>query len=165
VKKLFSIDNITLEKIKNKYPKIFDSNSISIHIRRGDYLNFYDIHPVISLDYVKKCLGLFSDISNIFVFSDDKEWVKNNFNFCDYTLISLNYDYEELWAMSLCSNNIMSNSSFSWWSAYLNNNINKKCICPDKWFGKNGVSQYDDIFSKEFIKINTKIIDSKIFPL
>ena len=64
-----------------------------------------------------------------------------------------NDDIEDLWLMSLCSHNIIANSSFSWWGAWLNENKNKKVIAPNKWFGENTGLNDSDIIPEKWIKI------------
>ena len=63
-------------------------------------------------------------------------------------------DYIELWLMSLCKNNILSNSSFSWWGSYLNENKNKIVVAPSVWFGPNGPKIFSDIFEPYWKIIN-----------
>jgi hypothetical protein len=70
------------------------------------------------------------------IFSDDPEWCKQNFNFIeDKVIIEGNQDYLDLYLMSFCKNNIISNSTFGWWGAWLNKNIGKKVIIPEIWYG------------------------------
>ena len=123
IKNLFSPTDSFKNKIKNLYPKIFEKNSVSIHIRRGDYLTIPDILPTIDKSYFDYCLTQLP-YNHIFIFSNDKLWVEKNLNYQNSTIVSGLEDYEELWAISLCNHNIMSNSSFSWWGSYLNLNEN-----------------------------------------
>ena len=79
-----------------------------------------------------------SKVSNpvYFIFSDDIEWCENQFtDWGKVTFIDGLNDRESLQLMSKCKHNIIANSSFSWWGAYLNENVNKIVCCPDKWFG------------------------------
>ena len=149
------------EKIKLLYPKIFDKNSVSIHVRRGDYLSISEILPVLDKSYFDNCVNQL-DYSNIFIFSNDKEWVKNNLNYNNSTVVEGLEDYEEMWAISLCNHNIMSNSSFSWWGSYLNTNEDKKITVPSMWFGPNGEKNYQDIYEDGWIKINVKYDNGKL---
>jgi len=162
IKKTFSPPKEFIEKIKYEYPNIFDKNSVSIHVRRGDYLTISDVLPVIDKTYIDKSLKSLKEYSKIFIFSNDKEWVKNNLNYKDSVVVSGLYDYEELWAISLCNHNIMSNSSFSWWGSYLNKNKNKKVFVPSIWFGPNGEKEYDDIYESDWVKINVKYLNGKL---
>jgi hypothetical protein len=110
---LFEIDEKSKKEIYEKYSEILDGETCSIHVRRGDYLSLNGHHPVCDLEYYNKSINLFD---------------KNTF-------ISGNKDFIDIWLMSLCQNNIIANSTFSWWGAWLNQNINKKVIAPSKWFG------------------------------
>jgi hypothetical protein len=108
-------------------------NSVAIHIRRGDYVNhpgFWNITP----EYIQESLSYFTDKEYTFlIFSDDIEWCKQVFPE-DIVFIEHNNQFEDLCLMSMCEHNIISNSSYSWWGAYLNKNENKKIIAPKNWF-------------------------------
>lgn len=145
-------------KLKSLYPNIFNPNSVSIHVRRGDYLGISEILPVLDKTYFDFCVKNFKN-SDIFIFSNDKEWVKSNLNYSNSTVVEGLEDYEELWAISLCNHNIMSNSSFSWWGSYLNTNVDKKVFVPSIWFGPNGEKEYQGIFEGDWVKINVKYIN------
>ena len=141
VKELFSIKDDLRQKIVSLYPHI--THSVSLHVRRGDYLNFKDIHPTCSLEYYHTAMALFPE-KNFIVFSDDIEWCKHNLHGNNITYLENNLkDYEELYAMSLCSDNIIANSSFSWWGAYLNENLSKRVVYPKQWFGIKGPNDKD----------------------
>jgi hypothetical protein len=147
-------------KIKSLYPNIFNPNSVSIHVRRGDYLGISEVLPVLDKSYFDYCVKDFGD-SDIFIFSNDKEWVKSNLNYNNSTVVEGLEDYEELWAISLCNHNIMSNSSFSWWGSYLNLNENKKVFVPSIWFGPKGEENYQSIYENKWKKINVKYENGK----
>ena len=153
IKSCFSPTEEFIEKIKNLYPRIFDKESVSIHVRRGDYLTVSEILPVIDKTYIDECLRQIGEYSNIFIFSNDKEWCKENLNYNNSIVVEGLEDYEEIWMMSLCNNNIMSNSSFSWWGSYLNKNINKQVYVPSIWFGPKGEKNYQDIYEDNWNKI------------
>jgi rRNA-processing protein FCF1 len=154
IKDIFSPTQEFIEKLKNLHPKIFDEDSVSIHVRRGDYLSITEILPVIDKSYIDECLKQIEITSNIFVFSNDKEWCKEKLKYDNVTVVEDLDDYEELWAISLCNHNIMSNSSFSWWGSYLNKNKNKKVFVPSLWFGPRGEKNFNDIYEDEWIRIN-----------
>lgn len=141
----FKVKNPILGRNKEVFEKIRLSESVSIHIRRGDYITNPRVAKKLggicdfnyffrSIDYIGK------KIKNpvFFFFSDDINWVKENFAikhpcvFIDFNNI-LN-SYEDMRLMSQCKHNIISNSSFSWWGAWLNPNSNKIVIAPRKWF-------------------------------
>lgn len=113
------------------------SNSISIHIRRGDYVNNKH-HNVCDLDYYYRAIEYTKTKTEnpfFFIFSDDIDWVKENLELENSIYIS-NPDlkeYEEMILMSECKHNIIANSTFSWWSAYLNKNYDKIIIAPKQW--------------------------------
>ncbi|MDP1766805.1 MAG: alpha-1,2-fucosyltransferase [Methylotenera sp.] len=119
-------------------------NALSLHVRRGDYANnskTLATHGLCSLDYYRAAIQLIiKQVENphFFVFSDDIAWVKNNLKidfphlFIDHNLGAESYNDMRL--MSLCKHNIIANSSFSWWAAWLNTNPQKIVIAPQDWF-------------------------------
>ena len=124
---------------KNKIDK---NKSVSVHIRRGDYVSDKSANSYFgtcSLEYYQKAIEMIKskiDAPIFYFFSDDIAWVKQEFgekeNFYFISNPKLE-DYEELTLMSFCVNNIIANSSFSWWGAWLNTNPNKIVIAPKKW--------------------------------
>ncbi|MES2767744.1 MAG: alpha-1,2-fucosyltransferase [Bdellovibrionota bacterium] len=127
-------------------------NSVSIHIRRGDYLKPQNqqVHGVCSLEYYQSAIQTLSDEfgqSSYFIFSDDIDWAKSNLNLNgDATFIDENTgnrSFEDILLMSACEHNIIANSSFSWWGAWLNQNANKKVIAPLKWFATQKIESRD----------------------
>lgn len=156
IKKLFEPNETFLERIYKKYPELKNKNNVSLHIRRGDYLKISNILPSISISYIEKCFSLINEYDFVFVLSDDKEWVRKNINIKNMIVLEGLEDYEELWTMSLCRINIMSNSSFSWWGAYLNKNHHKKVFVPSIWFGPGGEKNYNDIYENSWKKINVQ---------
>ena len=149
-KKLSPSDEI-LKKL-NLTPFI-DKNVVSLHVRRTDYVTSNGYHPVQSIEYYKKALDIIGEYDYIFVFSDDIQWCKDNLTFNNMIFMEGFDDVEDLWLMSMCKNNIIANSSFSWWGAWLNSNPNKKVIAPDNWFGKNVNINSGDIVPDEWIKL------------
>jgi hypothetical protein len=120
-------------------------NSISIHIRRGDYLstqvdNVYVTHDI---DYVENSIKVMESIVGIgkyYIFSDDIDWVKSNMPCTiDATYVSSlgTSPWMDLELMSLCHHNIICNSTFSWWGAFRNKNPEKIVICPKAWRNDN----------------------------
>lgn len=124
--------------------KIRSSNcSISLHVRRGDYLLTQNqkIHGVCSLKYYESAITFMEksfEHPTFFVFSDDIEWAKNNLIFNSSVVWVDGNDssrnFEDIYLMSCCMHNVIANSSFSWWGAWLNSNANKKVIAPKAWF-------------------------------
>ncbi len=117
-------------------------DSVSIHIRRGDYLSNTEttaFHGLCGLDYYRDAMyHIEKTIANptYFVFSDDKSYVKEVFSGKKNVVIVENvpYDYEELFLMSYCNHHIIANSSFSWWGAWLNDSSKKQVVAPARWF-------------------------------
>lgn len=153
---IFSPSESFVEEILMKYPQLKNENTLSIHVRKGDYLQNPDIHPSVSLSYISKALELIGSYSHVFIFSDDIEWMRQNINLENVTYVNENEDYKELWMMSLCTNNIICNSTFSWWGSFLNKNKNKKIIAPSLWFGPRGPRNHHDIFQSDWIIINVE---------
>lgn len=121
------------------------NNSISIHIRRGDYItnksasgNFVTCDVEYYDKAIEYTLKEHPD-ATFYVFSEEFDWIKENINFRNrpFHLIDWNKginSYLDMQLMSLCKHNIIANSSFSWWGAYLNKNCDKTIIAPNKWF-------------------------------
>jgi hypothetical protein len=150
IKEIFSPSSDFLNKIYQLYPELSYDNTLSIHIRRGDYLTIPDILPIVDISYINKAIDIIGKYSKVFIFSDDKAWAKENLNNENFIVVENLDDYEELWMMSLCKNNIISNSTFSWWGSFLNKNLDKKIIAPSLWTGPNGPSM-DEIYLDNFI--------------
>lgn len=136
-------------------------NSVSLHVRRGDYakdLKTNATHGLCSLDYYQTAIRCISDQikqPHFFVFSDDIAWVQNNLQIgfpCQYVDHNQGVDsYNDMNLMSMCQHNIIANSSFSWWGAWLNPNPDKIVIAPQKWFAnKNNVK---DLFPQGWVTL------------
>ena len=143
---------------KNIFDKILktpglDSKSVSIHIRRTDYANSNGYHPIQSLDYYQNAIDLVGDYDTLYVFSDDINWCKNNLKFKNMIFREGSSDIEDLFLMSMCVNNIIANSTFSWWAAWLNEHTDRKIISPSKWFGEKTNLNSSDIIPEDWIKI------------
>lgn len=152
---LFDLPQIIKEKINKKYEDILEQDTCSIHVRRGDYLGLSNYHPQQPIDYYKKSIDIIGEDKTFVIFSDDIDWCKNNLDFIkNGFFISENKDYEDLYLMSLCNNNIITNSTFSWWGAWLNRNMSKKVIAPNIWFGvSNSHLNTSDLYCDKWIKI------------
>jgi hypothetical protein len=109
----------------------------SIHIRRGDFLKHPNHHPTQNMNYYMKAIKKMPRDSVFLIFSDDIDWCKQNFPDIPekFKFIEGNKDYEDLYIMSKCKNNIICNSTFSWWGAWLNRNEGKIVVAPRLWFG------------------------------
>lgn len=119
-------------------------NAVSLHVRRGDYASNpknIAMHGLCSIEYYQAAIRhVAKQIKNphFFVFSDDISWVKNNLRIdFPHQYIDHNHgaeSYNDMRLMSLCKHNIIANSSFSWWGAWLNSNVEKIVIAPKQWF-------------------------------
>lgn len=146
---------------KNILNLIKKSNAVSIHIRRGDYVNnkqINSVHGVLQKPYYDNAIDYIINKEKapyFFIFSDDPQWVKDNYklNF-PFVVISNNIgdqSYIDMYLMSCCSHNIIANSSFSWWGAWLNTNPNKIVIGPKKWF--NDAMKKNSIMCPDWIEM------------
>jgi hypothetical protein len=131
--------------------------SVSIHVRRGDYLNYSNTFNIQSVDYYQRAINVLKNklVSPIFfVFSDDITWCKANLSFAnDLIFIDESIaDYEQLTLMSLCSHHIIANSSFSWWGAWLGLNQDKVVIAPQNWFADHALT-VNDIVPNDWLKL------------
>jgi len=155
IKELFKPTDEIMGYLSERYSDLLNVKTTSIHVRRGDYLRHPHHHPTQTLDYYRKAIDLTKDTTDKYViFSDDMEWCKQAFKGNRFIFIENEKDYMELYLMSLCDNNITSNSSFSWWWPWLNNNENKTVVGPKIWFGSayNGWNT-NDVLPEEWIKI------------
>jgi len=131
--------------------------AVSLHIRRGDYVNgdVPTYHNLCTLDYyhmaIKRILTVEKN-PTFFIFSDDICWTKQNLNlkfphhFVENN--TRNNHYWDMYLMSLCKHNIIANSSFSWWGAWLNKSKQKLVIAPQKWFNDPKIDTSDIVPSK-----------------
>jgi len=119
--------------------------SVAIHIRRGDYVqntNAVSNFITCEREYYERAMEyVLGKVDNpvFYIFSDDFDWVAENLNFGDHLVTFVDWNkgkdsYIDMQLMSLCKHNIIANSSFSWWGAWLNANPEKVVVCPDRWF-------------------------------
>jgi len=147
------IENNIKEYIVNKY-SILNENTVSLHVRRGDYINIQNFHPLQTIDYYKNAYDTINENSiNVLILSDDVNWCKKNIKFNNTSYIENETNIVDLYIMSLCKHNIIANSSFSWWGAWLNENKNKKIVCPINWFGKETNIYTGDIAPEKWLKV------------
>jgi hypothetical protein len=157
IKKLLKFKYIKVDK--NLLNIISIKNSVSLHIRRGDYISSKNyVNYSLPIEYYEKAIKKISQKRKnliFFIFSDDKKWVKNNFlkkfKKFDLNLVSTDKSYKDFFLMTKCKHHIISNSTFSWWSAFLNKNNEKLIIYPSVWF-KNKLKP-PAIFDDKWIKV------------
>lgn len=147
--------------------RVQNENSVSIHIRRGDYIDPQNralYGNVCTIDYYRKASDfIFQRIDNpiFYLFSDDMDWTKENISL----LLGMEYDerrvtyidfnrgeksFLDMYLMSKCKHHIIANSTFSWWGAWLGTNEDKIVISPSRWFDNQTVS---DIICDDWIRI------------
>ena len=175
IKKEFTLKNKIEDRddqdiSKNILKQIQDSKySISVNIRRGDYVNnptTRNHHGLISKDYfirgveyINKNLNLERENTNIFIFSDDISWCEANLlelkDYGDIVFVSQNLEpVDSLYLISSCKSNVIANSSFSWWGAWLNTNSEKIIIAPKNWM--KAYIDTKDLCPNEWIRLENK---------
>lgn len=139
--------------------KINELNSVSIHVRRGDYVKDKKnnaIYNVFGLEYYQNAIDFITnkiDNPHFFIFSDDFEWASKNLKIVNATYVNANSKgnpENDLILMANCKHNIIANSTFSWWGAWLNQNENKIVIAPKKWMSN--VECLDGLYPVDWIK-------------
>lgn len=128
-------------------------NAASMHIRRGDYITIgNDYHINLPETYYQQAMSIM-DADRYIIFSDDIEWCKNKFIGPQFVFVENTNPAISLAMMTSCNHNIIANSSFSWWAAYLNKSPNKKIIAPNSWFGPKLPHDVKDLIPEGWIKI------------
>ena len=141
VKKAFTFKNIELtEKMRVYEQRMQETTSVSLHIRRGDYLEVSDVYGgICTAEYYEKAMKqmeIWYPDCHFFVFTNDAEWVKENYEQNNLTIVEGNDEdsgYIDMYLMTKCKHYILANSSFSWWGCYLNSSKEKKVIAPKIW--------------------------------
>ena len=161
LKKRFEFSVIDNKEINDVLYEIKNSNSVSLHIRLGDYLlpqNNELFGGICTPEYYRNAIKLKQrKVANprFFVFSNDVNWCKENLLLENVAWVDLSkiYDYNDwmdMYLMSSCDHNIIANSSFSWWAAWLNSNPNKIVVAPKKWMN---TIKKDEVCPKDWIRI------------
>jgi hypothetical protein len=159
VKDIFTLQPHFYSNILPLIEEIKQTESVSIHVRKGDYLlhPYSDYYATLESAYYNNALAALQDNLpqlKLYVFTDDPKWVKENLALpIPYTLISgvqTRSMYEDFQAMLSCKYHIIANSSFSWWTAWLSAREGKKVVAPKEWF-KNGPSDTADLIPKSWL--------------
>lgn len=126
--------------------KIAGVNAVSLHVRRGDYVNNQNtlsVHGVCSLDYYVRAIAYIAQRVTdpvFFIFSDDLDWVRGTLRMeypCHYVCNNRGGEsYNDMRLMSFCKHHVIANSSFSWWGAWLNPSHTKIVVAPKQWFAR-----------------------------
>jgi hypothetical protein len=146
--------------------EIDKSEAVAVHVRRGDYIAYestHNFHGVCNIGYYENAIRFFIDNypgCRFYFFSDEPEWVQSNLmqNGINGKVISVNKganSWKDMLLMSKCKHNVIANSSFSWWGAWLNQHSQKKVIAPSRWF-KTSDPFYEpnDIVPENWLKFN-----------
>jgi hypothetical protein len=110
-------------------------------------------HPVQPISYFYNAIQAIGDYNKLYVFSDEIEWCKTNLNFDRMVFMEGRNGIEDMRLMGFCKHNIISNSSFSWWAAWLNQDPSKIVVAPKLWFGPQANLNTSDIIPDEWITI------------
>jgi hypothetical protein len=159
VKKNFVFNIPTDETNETLINAINNCTAVSIHIRRGDYLNAHwnkSLGIIQGTTYYQNALAYINAKvlrPRYFIFSDDMNWVKENLMIPGCIYVDHNKgsnSFIDMYLMSLCKHNIIANSTFSWWAAWLNKNEEKIVIMPERWMNNNSC---EELFPEEWIKM------------
>lgn len=136
IRRLYAMPDEIFKSLHQKYAIWIDTPYVCIHVRRGDYLNLPHRFSICSSRFFRLAMGQFSADTRFVVISDDMAWCKrhikgNNVYYADNQPSLL----EDFYLQTLATDNIISNSSFSWWGAYLNAHQTKRVFYPSPWFG------------------------------
>lgn len=153
IRKEFSVVNPLTSTTQDLAEQIRNCEAVSLHVRRGDYVSdpkTNSVHGVCGIEYYCNAINMIRE--NIekpcfFIFSDDPDWACCNIK-PDAPTTYVRHaddskDYEDIHLMSICKHNIIANSSFSWWGAWLNENPEKIVIAPKKWFNSTDMDTRD----------------------
>lgn len=159
--KIFTLSNKS--KAYEAYETLIKGGKyISVHLRRGDYVNKSNYHNNLASSYyyykaVMQLKMTYKDVKFL-IFSDDIEFCKDYFtkyfeeNVSDFEYVTETTGPEEICLQSLCFGNIIANSSFSWWGAWLNTN-NGPVVAPKNWFGPDGPKDIQDVYCQDWIVV------------
>lgn len=143
IRELFTFRKKISEGSGQIFKEIREYQAVSLHVRRGDYADSpktLAFHGLLPETYYQKAMDYIDQRvkqPKYYGFSDDVKWVKENWklvNNVKWVELKEAQDWEQMYLMSQCKHNIIANSSFSWWSAWLNQNPEKIVIAPKKWF-------------------------------
>lgn len=162
----FTLKDYSLSELHKNHLRIIESinktNSVSVHFRRGDYVSdkiTNSFHGTCSIQFYQDAIKLMAkqvQSPHFFLFSDDPEWILKNRIINDFptTVVTTSNMHHDMYLMSLCKHNIIANSSFSWWGAWLNRNPEKMVIAPKRWFAKDELNpQTQDLIPQNWIRL------------
>jgi hypothetical protein len=145
-----------IDYMKEKYPFLFTLDCVALHIRRGDYLQLPNHHPIVPTDHYHKALKKLGDFEKILVFTNDMDWCYKNFVESRAIFIEES-DWMSLYLMSFCTKHVIANSSFSWWGAKLAEMFfpekNIEVVAPPVWFGPAVDGDEKDLVPSRWMKV------------
>lgn len=161
----YSFKDEVLDEVKKEFDSAIKDSPVSIVVRK--YSDSFDYpgcelnHRNLPLKFYEECIDFFGKDRTYIICSNDVEWCKsqdlfsgNNFIINEVISDKVRKNYYDLCLVSLCSDFIIANSTFSWWGAWLSSNKNKKVLCPDPWFGpKQSQLNTVDLIPESWIKI------------
>lgn len=130
------------------------SSMVAVHVRRGDFLAHLKRYRVVNRRYVAKAMAEFGESYGFAVFSDDPVWCRKNIHGRDVRIMPAGDAIRDLLLMSACAHQIIANSSFSWWAAWLNSNPDKRVIAPWPWFAPG----YRNIEAQEILPESWQVV-------
>lgn len=159
VLKAYQFPKLDTEQLNSYAKEMTETCSVSVHIRRGDYLQYTYLQNICTMEYYKRAMQFFrerfpTDVM-FYIFTNDFEWAEENFKSEDCRFVKGNTgvdSYRDMQLMSLCKHNIVANSSFSWWGAWLNQNPEKIVLAPERWIN-NTDDKSVDVVPESWIKI------------
>ena len=159
IREVYTFPELTDNHHQELVKQMQSIRSVSVHIRRGDYLRFPKYQNICTLEYYQKAISYFQERFPeevcFFIFTNDMIWAKKHFHGGKFYFVEGNTgkeSYRDMQLMSLCSHNIIANSSFSWWGAWLNRNPEKIVVAPGKW--ENGAENSQrDIVPESWIRM------------
>lgn len=137
------LNDSQLQKLDSIISDIQKNISVSIHIRRDDYINIEanaKIFQVCNMEFYHAAIQRMKDQfpnAIFYIFTQDTEWAEANFTGTEFIFVRGNTGIEDMLLMARCKHNIIANSTFSWWSAFLNQNPEKIVIAPKQWYKVN----------------------------
>lgn len=158
---LFAPRPSTIEYLQSHYSDILDHpQTVAIHVRKYSEKEnpkqgiYYDC----DMEYYEKAMALFPDDALFLIFSNQMDWCKEHFSKLNRSIRFIEGEsfQNDFYLMSLCKHNIICNSTFSWWAAYLNRNLDKKIIVPPLWFNPLYIKNPKDLIPKDWIILDTQ---------
>ena len=157
VRQMYRFPDLFTDYQKRMLEEIAGKQSVSVHIRRGDYLNHPEIYGTTTLDYYRNAMTYMQDRReniHFYIFTNDIPWAEQNFEGDNITIVEDSGDLMtgnlDMALMAECKDNIIANSSFSWWAAWLNRNEQKIVIAPKAWEVNQSTK---DIWCENWIKM------------